>query len=496
MTELTLAKSLPRDADTEVYGLRRAQGKTGVTGWSAERDKAFAKRHGQSLLAAAEVLGAGPTPGTVRLVPDGTQRLVLVGLGDDPVDHETARQAAGFAVRAALAAAATAETRPVRHIALSLGLTHADQVKAIAEGALLGAYQPPRVSSRPQPPALAQVTLVADAGGALPRAVQLARATATAVNRARDLVNRPPNLLSPADLAAAAERLATPVHIGVEILDEAALARGGYGGLLGVGCGSARPPRLVKLTWAPRGAHTHVALVGKGVTFDSGGLDLKQATSMYPMGGDMSGAACCLAATVAAAELDLKVKVTTWLALAENLPSGTAYRPSDVLTIHGGTTVESFSTDAEGRLILADALSRATEDQPDLLVDVATLTGAKPLALGKWTNAVLASDETVADEVLTAAEAAGEAFWHLPITPEAEDALKSTVADLKSGGPLEGATLVAAAFLRHFTAGLPWAHLDIAGSELNAGEAQGIRPIGATGAGVRTVVALLAKLGA
>jgi len=491
MTELTLAKSLPQGADTIVVGLVEDNGRGTLVGWPADRSKAYAKRHGQSLLAAAELIGATPEANRVCLLPDGDTRIAVVGLGETPTTPEAARQATGFAVRAA----AGSKTRPVHHVAVSLGPTTPDDVKAIAEGALLAAYHPTPVSSRPQPDEIARVTVVADSGPAIQRAAALARATATAVNRARDLVNRPANLLPPAELAATAQHLAADAHVAVEVLDETALAAGGFGGLLAVGSGSARPPRLVKLTWTPRGAHTHVALVGKGITFDSGGLDLKPATSMATMGSDMAGAACCLAATLAAADLGLKVKVTTWLALAENLPSGSAYRAGDVLTIRGGVTVENYNTDAEGRLVLADALARAAEDKPDLLVDVATLTGAKTVALGKWTNAVMASDDTVADELLTAAEAAGEAFWHLPLTPEAEDGLKSTVADLKSGGPREAAPLVAAAFLRHFTADLPWAHLDIAGSELNTGEAQGIRPVGATGAGVRTLVALLANLG-
>jgi len=491
MTELTLTKSLPPEADTVVVGLVEDNDRTMLVGWPADRSKAFAKRHGQSLLATAELIGANPKANTVALVPDGDTRIVVVGLGESPVAAEAARQATGFAVRAAVGSKA----RPVRHVAVSLAPTTADDVKAVAEGALLAAYRPTPISSRPQPDGIAQVSVVADGGPAAQRAATLARATVTAVNRARDLVNRPANLLPPAELAATAQHLAADAHVAVEVLDETALAAGGFGGLLAVGSGSARPPRLVKLTWTPRGAHTHVALVGKGITFDSGGLDLKPATSMATMGSDMAGAACCLAATLAAADLGLKVKVTTWLALAENLPSGSAYRAGDVLTIRGGVTVENYNTDAEGRLVLADALARAAEDKPDLLVDVATLTGAKTVALGKWTNAVMASDDTVADELLTAAEAAGEAFWHLPLTPEAEDGLKSTVADLKSGGPREAAPLVAAAFLRHFTADLPWAHLDIAGSELNTGEAQGIRPVGATGAGVRTLVALLANLG-
>ncbi|MDR1512076.1 MAG: leucyl aminopeptidase [Propionibacteriaceae bacterium] len=490
--ELTLKRTLPKDADAVVVGLARCDGRTRLTGWPPDRDKAFAKRAGQSLLSAAEVVGATPKRGEVRQLPDGRQRVVVVGLGEGALEPGPVRQAVATAVRAA----GGTEDHPVRHVAVSLGLDGPEFVKAIAEGALLGAYRYQPISAKTPPVGLERLTLIGPADAAAKRACDLARATARAVVRARDLVNRPPNLLAPADLAAKAEEWALAAGAKCEVLDERALEEQGFGGLVAVGSGSARPPRLVKVTWAPRGAQTHVALVGKGITFDSGGLDIKPAPSMVTMGGDMSGAADCLAAAVAAAELKLKVRVTAWLCCAENMPSGTAYRPSDVLTIRGGTTVENYNTDAEGRLVLADGLARAAEDGPDLIVDVATLTGAKMIALGQTTNAVFASDDTVADQLIDAAEAAGESFWHLPITDEAEESLRSKVADVKSGGKREGGALVAAAFLRRFTAGAPWAHLDIAGSNFNEGEPKGVLASGATGVGVPTLVALLTSLAA
>ena len=262
----------------------------------------------------------------------------------------------------------------------------------------------------------------------------------------------------------------------VDILDETALARDGYGGLLAVGGGSERPPRLVRLNYRPRGAKFHLALVGKGITFDTGGLNLKTADGMYTMKSDMAGAAAVFAATKAIAQLGLKIQVTAYGALAENMPSGTAYRPSDVLTIYGGKTVENGNSDAEGRLVMADALVRACEDKPDLVIDVATLTGAAVVALGERTAGLMTNDEATADQILDAAEVAGEDFWQLPIPKEMRAKLDSKVADLRStGGDRWGGALLAAAFLREFvTEGTRWAHLDIAGPVLRRGEA--LRP--------------------
>ncbi|MDR0991252.1 MAG: leucyl aminopeptidase [Propionibacteriaceae bacterium] len=490
MAELSLSTSVTKSADTVVVGLYDTGKELALTGWGRDLDNHFRKAHGQTLLAAAQVVGASAKLGLTRLLPDGQRRLAVVGLGSDLNEPMALRRAVGSAVRTIIGADTGA-----RQISLSFGLDEPGTIKAIGEGALLAAYRAPSQSRQEAAPS-PHFNLVATSNAATKRAVILAQTVASAVNRTRDLVNQPPNQLGPADLAAAAETLAADAAIKITIWDEVALATEGFGGLTAVGGGSVRPPRLVRLSWRPRGAKTHVALVGKGITFDSGGLDLKPPASMYTMGSDMAGAATCLAAIVAAAELQLKVQVTAWLALAENLPSGSAFRPSDVLTLRGGTTVENYNTDAEGRLVLADALARAAEDEPDLIIDVATLTGAKQVALGNLTNAVMASDDTVADDFLTAAEAAGEAFWQLPITDEAEEALKSTVADLKSGGKREGGALVAAAFLRHFTAGRPWAHLDIAGSAFNTGEARDCRPAGATGVAVSSLIAWLARLSA
>jgi leucyl aminopeptidase len=308
----------------------------------------------------------------------------------------------------------------------------------------------------------------------------------------RELVNIPANLLYPESFAEQVRNLVRGSKIIIDVLDETALSQAGYGGLLAVGGGSSRPPRLVRLSYSPRGARFHLVLVGKGITFDTGGLNLKPAEGMYAMKYDMAGAATVLAAAHAIAQLGLKIKVTAYGALAENMPSGGAFRPSDVLTIYGGKTVENGNSDAEGRLVMADALARANEDDPDLVIDVATLTGACVVALGERTVGLMTTDDATADLVLDAAETAGEDVWQLPIPKEIRSKLDSKVADLRSvGHDRWGGALVAAAFLREFVAdGTPWAHLDIAGPAFLDGKPYGYVASGGTGVGVRTLIAL------
>jgi leucyl aminopeptidase len=291
--------------------------------------------------------------------------------------------------------------------------------------------------------------------------------------------------------------------VTVRVKDERALVREGFGGIVGVGQGADHPPRLVELRYRPAGgsrgggkdAAGEVVLVGKGITFDSGGLNLKPAEGMYTMKCDMAGAAAVLAATWGIAQLGLKIKVTAYGALAENLPSATAYRPSDVLTMYGGKTVENGNSDAEGRLVMADALARSAEDKPDLVVDVATLTGACVIALGERTTGLMSNDEETASRLLDAAEAAGENLWQLPIPKEIRGKLDSKVADLRSvSGDRWGGALVAAAFLREFVPeNTPWAHLDIAGPSFGDKEYGYVSP-GGTGVGVRTLIALARSL--
>jgi leucyl aminopeptidase len=310
------------------------------------------------------------------------------------------------------------------------------------------------------------------------------------VHEVRDLVNAAPNELYPAAFAELARAAVKGTGAKVTVLDEKALAAGGYGGLLGVGQGSARGPRLVKVAWTPSRPAAKVALVGKGITFDSGGISIKPAAGMEAMKSDMAGAAAVLQTVVAAARLELPVAVTGWLCLAENMPSGTAMRPSDVITIRGGKTVEVLNTDAEGRLVMADGLVAAVEENPDVVLDIATLTGAQVVALGNRVSAVMGTDDVRA-EVLAAAEAAGEQFWPMPLPEELLSGLKSKVADLANIGERAGGMLTAGVFLREFVGATPWGHLDVAGPAFNEKSAHGYTPVGGTGVGVRTLLALL-----
>ncbi|MES1170636.1 MAG: leucyl aminopeptidase family protein, partial [Leifsonia sp.] len=295
-----------------------------------------------------------------------------------------------------------------------------------------------------------------------------AAAIVMAIHQVRDLVNMPPSDLYPETLADAAVLLADGLPVEVDVLDPAALQAGGFGGILGVGLGSSRGPRLAVVRYSPAGARQHLALVGKGITFDSGGLSLKPAASMVGMKYDMTGAATVLAVTLAVARLGLPVRVTSWMCIAENMPSGTAARPNDVLRIRGGKTVEVLNTDAEGRLVLADGLVAASEEHPDAIVDVATLTGGARVAMGERYIPIMGDDGLV-DRIIAAGAAGGEPIWHMPLPPELRGVLDSDVADIANARPgnPNGGMLVAAHFLKYFVgtvnddkdaAQIPWAH--------------------------------------
>jgi leucyl aminopeptidase len=489
---LHVSPAPPRSLDVLVVGLAES----GLRGLPDGVDKEFRKRYGTGVAEMADSLGAKHAAGSRRTLPaaDGGPLLMVIGLGDGEPGAEDLRRAAGSAARDA--ASLGKEGRSLS-VAIGFGTTTVEELEAVAEGALLGGYRYIPISSSPDqaPRPVASVTVLhagstRTADGAEVSAV--APTVAAAVLTAREWVNVPPNLLYPESFADQAKALVKDAKVSVEVLDGPALARSGYGGILAVGGGSSRPPRLVRLSYRPRGARQHLALVGKGITFDSGGLNLKPGEGMYTMKCDMAGAAAVLAATHAIARLGLPVQVTAYGALAENLPSHTAYRPSDVLTMYGGKTVENGNSDAEGRLVMADALARANEDKPTLVVDVATLTGACIVALGDRTSGLMATDDETADLLLDAAEAAGEDFWQLPIPKETRGKLDSKVADLKStGSDRFGGALVAAAFLREFVSpGTPWAHLDIAGPAFFDGKPYGYVAPGGTGVAVRTLIAL------
>lgn len=320
-----------------------------------------------------------------------------------------------------------------------------------------------------------------------------------AVHDTRDLVSMPANDLYPQSFAALAAKLAKGSAVTITVLDEKKLTAGGFGGMIGVGKGSVRPPRLVKIEYKPVGAKKKIAFVGKGITYDTGGLSLKPANSMLGMKYDMTGAATVLNAVLAIARLKLKVQATAYLCLAENMPSGSATRPGDVIKLRNGKTVEVTNTDAEGRLVLGDGIALASESYPDLIVDVATLTGAQRVALGTRYAGLMGDDASVA-ALLQATKAAGEFAWPMPFPEELRALLNSDIADLMNArvGNPSGGMLVGGLFLKEFvgkksktsTDQIPWVHLDLAGPADNDGAGYGFIPKGATGSFVRSLVAL------
>ena len=461
---------------------------------------------GGTLAGALSALGATGEPEEISKIPGGGQlpaTLVLaVGLGDAPADGaafdaERLRRAAGAALRAAGAkkAAGNGDDSPAsKAVTLALPALTPDEAEAVTTGALLGAYSFRKY--RATPAADLAVTVLTSDGNA--DAVRRGQVIAKAVNLVRDLVNTAPLDLPPAGLAAEAERAAAQAGVAVEVLDETALKDGGFGGLIGVGQGSTRPPRLVRLSYTHPEATQTVAFVGKGITFDSGGLSLKPPKSMETMKCDMSGAAAVLAATVAAADLALPVNVVGYLCAAENMPGGGAQRPSDIITIYGGKTVEVLNTDAEGRLVLADGIVRSGEDNPVLIVDVATLTGAATVALGNRTAGVMGSSDAVAAAVAAIMRNAGEPAWAMPLPEELRSGLDSTVADMTNvSSDRGGGMLTAGLFLKEFVPdGVAWAHLDIAGPAFNEKAPFGYTPKGGTGAAVRALIAIAAETAA
>lgn len=492
MTTITLSSADPTGlkVDAIVVGIAQGDGDDPILLPGAEPvDAALAG----PLATTLGQLGATGRADEVTKLPTGgaakASVVVAVGLGKvaaDGPDVEGVRRAAGAAARALKGTASAAFALPI---------SGADHAGAVAEGLLLGAYAFDQYKTDENGRApLQAATLVGPAvkAKAVKQAVERAEIVADAVNQARTWINIPPRDLPPKDLADSAVKYAKGVKLDIEVLDEKALAKGGYGGTVGVGQGSSRPPRLVRMAYQPPRADRHVAIVGKGITFDSGGLSLKPTDAMVTMKSDMSGAAAVLAAVVAIARLAPKVAVTAYAPLAENMPSGTAQRPSDVLTIYGGKTVEVLNTDAEGRLVLADALARASEDEPDLIVDVATLTGACVVALGTRVSGIMSNDDDVLDRVHDASKRAGDQMWPLPLPEELREKLDSPVADIANIGERWGGALSAGVFLKEFVGnGIKWAHLDIAGPAFNDGSPYGYMPKGGTGAGVRTLVQIV-----
>lgn len=489
---LSTAAATTAAADALIVAVRPAKGRQ--RGILAPSVLPAATR--RALEEAAGSLGATGKAGEVTVLPGAgiakAPLIATVGLGSPSAGAPP--QEVAEALRRAMGAAVRSVARS-RRLAILVDPAEPDDVEAAALGALLGAYSFTAfrgVGTTPPSTTVASIAILANNREAsLRQAISRAAIIADAVYAARDLVNTPPSALAPAGIAQAALDAASERDIDVEILDETDLSERGYGGITAVGQGSANPPRLVSMRYTPADPVASLAFVGKGITFDSGGLSLKPPKAMETMKCDMSGAAAVIAAVTAIARLELPVAVTGWLPTAENMPSGHAQRPGDVITIYGGRTVEVLNTDAEGRLILADALVRAAEEEPDLIVDAATLTGAAVVALGDRTSGIMANDEGVRVRVWEASQRAGETMWHLPIPEESRATLDSAIADIKNIGDGKGGMLSAAAFLREFIPeGTKWAHLDIAGPAFNEGGPYGYTPKGGTGAAVRTFIQL------
>ncbi|MFK5645084.1 leucyl aminopeptidase [Ornithinimicrobium sp. LYQ121] len=487
-----------------------------------------------SIEADALVVAATKNDGAVRLVADhgldaetaGHVEEALAALGAEAGAEEATRLvgvpgvSAGLVVVVGMPSGRASRAERLRRAAgvgsralagrgravLALGQSGPEEAAAVAQGAALGAYTfveyhgvGKAASTRP---GLGEAVVTGVSADEVEAATADAVAVTEAVRWVRDLVNTPPNQLYPESFAETVTgRLSDAVE--TEVWDPARLEQEGCGGILGVGQGSGRGPRLVTLRYAPEGATTHLALVGKGITFDSGGLCLKPGASMVTMKMDMAGAAVCAAAVEAIAALGLPVRVTAYLCLAENMTGDLAQRPGDVVTMRGGRTVEIINTDAEGRLVMADGLVLASEQEPDAIVDVATLTGACIIALGERTLGVMGNDEELIAKVTRLANEAGDTAWPLPMPEEIRPTLDTPVADLKHTGERSAGASVAATFLQEFVGRrgegddapvIPWAHLDIAGPAFNEKTPWGYQPKGATGAGVRAVVALARDL--
>ena len=501
MPRLALSPVPPERADTDLLVLPVAAGEDGPV--APPVTAGVLERLGADLAAVAG--GAGRFTGQlddVLLLPGygavAAPAVLLVGVGPDGQrSPETLRRAAAVAVAAAGKAATLAVAL---HRAGGPEKPDGAALAAVAEGTLLAAYRFQRHKSAPDPD-LAAVTLLVDGEGSLDAAgpvLRRAEVAARATLAARDLVNEPASRINPATLAAEAVRLARAAGLEHRVLAGSALRRGRFGAVVAVGGGSATGPRLVELRYRPGsgsrsgslGAARHVALVGKGVTFDTGGIDLKRGAGMDGMKDDMAGAAAILAAITAAAELGLPTAVTAILPLVENMPGASAMRPGDVVTARNGLTVEVTNTDAEGRLILADGLALAAEARPDAILDLATLTGSVVYGLGLGCVGVFGNTPALTAEVLDAAGRAGELACELPLIEDYRRFLDSEVADLVNATNEPGDSVQAALFLREFVAGVPWAHLDIAGPA-TAKEARYYQPKGASGWGVRTLLAFL-----
>lgn len=470
------------EADAIVIALAPVDGDGAWTPWT-------------TLDAALRALNFSGAPSAITkvFVPEVSEKVIIaVGTGVSP-DAATLRAAVGAAVRT---------TTGFAHLAIWSADENADAL-AMASGALWGGYRFDSYKANPAAGTRAdRLTIHVDT---IPseQAARAIQAEADAAALVKDLVHTPAEWLAPQDLAERAQQAVENLPVSVEILNEGDLAERGFGGILGVGQGSDRPPRVVRMEYAPANAQRHVALVGKGITFDTGGLSLKPAASMVGMKFDMAGAATVLGTIQAAAAMELPVHVTAWLCITDNMPSGRALRPGDVVRMLDGQSVEVLNTDAEGRLVLGDGLVAASAENPDVIIDVATLTGAIGVALGNRHTGVMGSDDAV-DAFLAAANGTGELAWPLPLPEHMEEELDSPIADMRNakiGDPL-GGSLFAGLFLRRFVGHvggnadadrIPWIHLDIAYSAEHKGGGFGFTDKGPTAAPLRSLLSYLSE---
>ena len=491
MSTLKISDGVVKD-EVLVLGLSSTNSKGGIAIESGEM-----AIDTKTVLAQLVDMGAtGKTDEVIKVPGTHVRMFVFTGLGAkaSQYSHETLRRAAGAASRALAGNAAATFSLPAKTL---------PEVAAVAEGAALGAYSFTEFRGSTKADFKAPLKTItihsklatsAEAKAAVSRAAIVAKYTYLV----RDLINTPPSHLTPDSFTkkmAAVVKAAGGSKSGlkVQIWDEKQLKSQGFGGIIGVGQGSANPPRLMHISYTPLKPKKSYAFVGKGITFDTGGLALKPAQGMEAMKSDMSGAAAVCAAVLAIATLKLPIAIDAWAPLAENMVSDNATRPSDIITIFGGKTVEVLNPDAEGRLVLADALMKAQKVNPKLdgIIDVATLTGAQVVALGTRTSAAMTNNESFREEFLKASALSGEAFWPMPLPEELRASLDSPVADIANIGDRMGGMLVAGLFLKEFiNPELPWLHLDIAGPAFNDAKAHGYTPVGGTGVAMRSLLLL------
>ena len=485
VAELKLEKKLPKKIDAIIVAIFEGEDSIELAGGEI-LDFIFSTEQQADILTQLEAVGAKATANSITRVP-GTDvaPVIAVGLGKaDLLDDETLRRASGTVARS---------LGGFENVATTIGDLG---LAAAVTGFGLGSYSYAGLRKETEESKDKTTTVTFISTGKDDKDVFVeAQIIVESVLLARDLVNTPSSHLYPESYSVIASNEASKHGLQTTILDEKQLADQGFGGILAVGNGSSRKPRLLRVDWKPRKAKKSIALVGKGITFDTGGISIKPGASMENMISDMGGSASVLATIIAAARLDLSINVSAFLPMAENMPSGDAFRPGDVITHFGGITSEILNTDAEGRLILADAIAYASEDKPDYLIDAATLTGAQLVALGLRTSGVMGTDE-FRDSVAKTGREVGEQAWAMPLPEELDEQVKSPVADLRNVTNSRFAGMSAAGrYLQEFVgADIEWAHVDIAGPAYNTAGEFGYTPKRATGQPVRTFVQVLKDL--